>query len=82
MNATERIQRRDADRERSRGWHHARRARGICGNAPCTNRPELNPRTGHIHALALSPDGRDFITTSARCYPQFTNTARQSKRFE
>jgi hypothetical protein len=46
MNATERIQRREADRERNRGWHHARRARGICGNAPCTKRPELNPRTG------------------------------------
>jgi hypothetical protein len=40
------IDRREADRARSRGWHHARRARGVCGNSPCEKRPELNPRTG------------------------------------
>jgi hypothetical protein len=37
---------RDADRLRSAGWHHKRRARGVCAMSPCTRKPETNPRTG------------------------------------
>lgn len=40
------VERREADRIRSRGWHQARRARGVCSDAPCTRKPEINPRTG------------------------------------
>lgn len=43
MTATEQ---REQDRERSRGWHQRRRARGVCSNAPCERRPDLNPKTG------------------------------------
>lgn len=36
----------DDHRARVRDWHHQRRARELCCQAPCTNRPEINPRTG------------------------------------
>ncbi len=37
----------ERDRERSRAWHHQRRARGVCSNAPCERKvTEINPRTG------------------------------------
>ena len=37
--------RRDDDRERSRSWHHKRRARGICHSCPKES-TDINPRTG------------------------------------
>jgi ribosomal protein L37AE/L43A len=38
------IDRREAARERSRAWHHQRRARGVCGK--CPQPPDINARTG------------------------------------
>lgn len=35
-----------SSRLRSAAWHQQRRARGLCSQAPCPNRPDVNPRTG------------------------------------
>lgn len=40
------VDRREANRARSRVWWEQRRARGLCQNVHCTNQPEINPKTG------------------------------------